>query len=155
VGAYKEEKLRRRRSTPSDLAGMAKAELEESLGPMRARPVREDLKTELTHLLVIPPQLTLRQDGEDMLIDIGHGGPRRFTPDEPYSRVDDHGTAQITVKWQGGAFVVRENYKRKGSNRETYALDPKTRNLLVTRTIERPSMPDLVLRSVYRPAAPR
>lgn len=153
VAAYKEEKLKRHHSPPSDLAGMAKAELEESLGPMRARPQREELRTELTHLVVIPAQLRLAMDGEDMLIDEGHGGPRRFTPDEPYSRVDDHGTAEITVKWQRGSFVVRENYKKKGSNRETYALDPKGEHLIVTRSIERPSMPDLVLRSVYNPAA--
>ena len=152
AAAYKEEKPRRHHAAPSDLAGLANAELDESLGPMRTRPQREELRTELTRLLVIPLQLKFSIDGEDVLIDEGRGSPRRFTPDEPYSRVDEHGTAQITAQWQRGSFLIRENYKKKGDNRETYALEPKGERLVVTRTIQRPSMPDLTIHSYYRPA---
>jgi hypothetical protein len=153
LAGYKEEKLRRRPAPPSDLAGLARSELDDSLGPLRQRPQREELREQLTHLLVIPQQLRVRVEGDEVLIDEGRGAPRRFDPDEPYSRIDALGTAKISAQWQHGSFVIREGYKRSRNNRETYVVDPHGDRLVVTRSVERPAMPDLILRSVYRPLA--
>ena len=152
VAGYKEEKPKRRRGSPSDFASLAKAELDDSLGPMRERPMREELHKELTHLLVIPESLRISLEGDDVLVDQGHGGPRRFDLDDSWSRVDELGTAEISAKLGSGGFVVREKYKRGRSNREAYVVDTHNDRLVVTRTIVRPKMPDIVLRSVYRPA---
>jgi hypothetical protein len=153
VTAYKEEKPKRRRAPGSDFASLARAELEESLGPMRERPMREELREELTHLLVIPGSLRISLEGDEVRIDEGRGGPRRFDLGESYSRVDDLGTAEVSAQFQGNGFRIREKYRKgRGSNRETYQIEARTDRLVVTRTIERPKMPDIVVRSVYRPA---
>jgi hypothetical protein len=153
VTAYKEEKPKRRRAPGSDFAALARAELEDSLGPMHERPMRDELRSDLTHLLVIPGSLRISLAGEEVRIDEGRGGPRRFDLGESYSRVDDVGTAEVSAQFQSGSFSVREKYKKgRGSNREVYQVEARTDRLVVTRTIERPKMPDIVLRSVYRPA---
>jgi hypothetical protein len=152
VAAYKEEKPKRRHAPGSDLAALAKAELDDSLGPMRERPLREELRQQLAGLLVIPPTLRISQAGDEILLDEGRHSPRHFDLDESYSRVDDLGTAEVTAQLKSDGFTVREKYnKGRGSNRETYQLEAKTDRLIVTRTVARPKMPDLVLRSIYRP----
>jgi hypothetical protein len=151
VDEYKEEKPRRRRASPSDFSALAKAELDESLGPMHERPFRDELRAELTRRLVIPETLRVSQEGGEIRLDEGRGAPRRFDLEEPYSRVDSLGTAQISAKFQGGNLTIREDYKKKGANREVYSLDTRSDRLTVTRTIQRPSMPDIIVKSIYRP----
>ena len=153
MAAYKEEKIRRRRTSTSDLATLANAELDESLGPLRRRPEREELHEQLARQLVIPKELRFAVEGEDVVLDEGRSSPRRFHPGEPYARVDSVGTARISIQWQQGTFVVYEDYKRNRSNRETYAIEPRGERLIVTRSIERPALPNLVVRSIYRPLA--
>jgi hypothetical protein len=153
VAAYKEEKPKRHRAPASDFAALARAELEDSLGPMHERPMRDELRKELTQLLVIPGSLRIILVGDEVRIDEGRGGPRRFDLGESYSRVDDLGTAEVSAQLQGTGFRIREKYtKGRGSNRETYQIEARTDRLVVTRTIERPKMPNLVVRSVYQPA---
>ena len=150
VLAYKEEKPKRPRGHTSDLASMYRAEDEASLGPLFLRPRREELRQELVRRLTIPPQLRLSVVHGDILVDESRGSPRRFTPGEPHARVDAQGTANIRANWSGNKLVIREDYGRKISNRETYALDSHGLQLIVTRVLERPAMPDITLRSVYR-----
>ena len=153
VAAYKEEQPKRRRYSGSDIAALTKAELEDSLGPMRERPLREELRKDLNRLLVIPATLRISQSGDEVKLDEGRGGPRSFDLDESYSRVDEVGTAEISAQLRPDGFSIREKYKKgRGSNREAYQLEPRTDRLVVTRTISRPKMPDIVLRSIYRPA---
>lgn len=152
IDEYREEKPKRRRSPGSDYEAIAKAELEESLGPMRQRPAREALREELQRLLVIPPSLRIKQDGKELRLEEGRGSPRRFDLDESYSRVDSVGTAEVSTRLTAGNFVITENYRRGRSNREAYAVDPKGDRLVVTRTLSRPAMPTLVVKSVYKPA---
>ena len=151
MAAYKEEKIRRRRTSSSDLAALANAELDDSLGPLRQRPEREELREQLARQLVIPQELRFTVDGEDIVLDEGRSSPRRFHPGEPYARVDSVGTARISIQWQQGAFVIHEDYKRSRSNRESYAVETRGERLIVTRSIERPALPSLVVRSIYRP----
>lgn len=151
LAGYKEEKPRRRRPPPSDFAGLAKAELDDSLGPMHERPMRDELRQQLTRQLTVPETLHISQAGDEILIDEGGKSPRRFDLEESYSRVDSVGTAEVSARLSGNSFTVRENYKRGRDNRETYEFDAHTDRLVVTRTIARPSMPKLVLKSVYRP----
>jgi hypothetical protein len=120
---------------------------------MHERPLREELRTQLTRLLVIPASLRLSLEGDEMRIDEGRGSPRRFDLGESYSRVDDLGTAEVSAQLQSDGFRIREKYRKgRGSNREAYQIETRTDRLVVTRTIERPKMPDIVLRTVYRPA---
>ena len=132
---------------------MANAELDESLGPLRTRPQRDELRQQLTRQLVIPGTLRIAVDGEEIVLDEGRSSPRRFYPGEPYARVDAMGTAKITAAWARANFQVIEKYDSHRSNRETYAVDQRSGNLVVTRVVERPGMKDIVLRSVYLPAA--
>jgi hypothetical protein len=153
VAAYKEEQPKRHRYFGSDIAALTKAELEDSLGPMRERPMRDELRKDLTRLLVLPATLRISQSGDELRLDEGRGGPRSFDLDEPYSRVDEMGTAEISAQLKRDGFSIREKYRKgRGSNREAYQLEPRTDRLVVTRTVSRPKMPDIVLRSIYRPA---
>lgn len=149
---YKDEKLKRRRAPSGDYAAIAKAELDDSLGPMRQRPVREELRQELQRRLDIPKTLHVTQDGNNLLLDEGRGTPRRFDLDESYSRVDSVGTAEVKSRWSSGSFTVTEDYRKGRSNREAYAVDGKGDRLVVTRTLSRPGLPKIVVKSVYRPA---
>lgn len=152
VLAYKEEKPKRPRSHTADLDSIARAEDEASLGPLFLRPRRDELRLELVHRLTIPTQLRLSVVGGDILVDESRGSPRRFTPGEPHSRVDALGTATIHAAWSRNTLVIRADYGRRLSNRETYALDSHGLQLVVTRVLERPAMPTITLRSVYRRA---
>lgn len=154
VLAYKEEKPRRPRGFTSDLDSLARAEDEASLGPMFLRPRRDELRLELVRRLTIPEQVRISVVGEDVLVDEARGSPRRFTPGEPHARVDSQGTATIRAVWNRKTLVIREDYGRSVSNRETYALDSHGLQLIVTRVLERPKMPNITLHSVYRRAAP-
>ena len=150
--SYKEEKPRRRHM-PSDITGMANAELDESLGPFRQRPQKDELREQLSQVLVIPPAVAIRVDGDEIIVEAGRS-TRRFEPGEPYSRVDKIGTAEITAKWQHEGFQVRESYKKGRDNREAYTFDAKSERLIVTRTIDRPSLPTITVKSIYHAAAP-
>jgi hypothetical protein len=152
VDTYKEEKVRRIRSG-NDIASLERAELEEGLGPMRLRPQREELRTQLQHQLKVPAQLRLSLNDDVVLVDEGGTSPRRFEPGQPYSRVDSIGTAKITIRLQGSVFEVVENYGKGRSNRESYAAADKGARLTVTRTLSRPGMKDIKIQSVYAPAA--
>ena len=156
VASYKEEKIRTVRHRSADLAVMAQAELEESLGPLRMRPQRDDLHKQLTQQLVIPEHLNVRLADAVVVLDEQRGSPRRFEAGEPYSRVDSIGTAKITIRRQPDELLVSEDYGRSRSNRELYKVAPKGNRLVVTRTIERPGLKTLSVRSVYAPdvAAP-
>lgn len=149
---YKEEKIRIRVPRDGDLASLEKAELEESLGPLRRRPRREELQGELKRRLDIPALLRVSQDGRELRIDEGRGGPRRFDLEESYSRVDSLGTAEVKAKLSGNSFTITEKYGKGRSNSETYTVEAKTGLLVVTRSFTRPALPLLLIRSVYKPA---
>ena len=144
VAGYKEEKIRTVRHRSADL------------GPLRMRPQRDDLHKQLTQQLVIPEHLRVSLAETIVVVDEQRGSPRRFEAGEPYSRVDSIGTAKITIRRQPDELLVSEDYGRSRSNRELYKVAPKGNRLVVTRTIERPGLKTLIVRSVYAPdvAAP-
>ena len=109
VAGYKEEKIRTVRHRSADLAVMAQAELEESLGPLRMRPQRDDLHKQLTQQLVIPEHLRVSLAETIVVVDEQRGSPRRFEAGEPYSRVDSIGTAKITIRRQPDDLLVSED----------------------------------------------
>jgi hypothetical protein len=152
IDEYKEEKPRRRRAPSGDYAAIAKAELDDSLGPLRQRPMREELREELKRLLVIPTTLRIKQDGSEISLDEGRGNPRHLDLADSYSRVDSLGTAEVKARLAGGAFVITENYRKGRSNKEAYAVEAKGDRLVVTRTLSRPALHTIVIKSVYHPA---
>lgn len=154
VESYKEDKPRHARGLNSnDLAVLARAEVEESLGPLHSRPPREELREQLQRQVQVPASVSLRMDDDVVVVDEGGRSPRRFEPGRPYSRVDSVGTAKITIRLKGPVFEVIEDYGKGRSNRETYTVDPKGSRLVVTRAISRPGMKDLRVQSIYLPAA--
>ena len=155
VDAYKEDKPRHARGLNSnDIAVLARAEVEESLGPLHSRPSRDELRDQLQRQVRVPATVSLRLDDDVLVVDEGGSSPRRFEPGRPYSRVDSVGTARITIRFKGPVFEVIEDYGKGRSNRETYAADTKGTRLVVTRAISRPGMKDLKVQSIYVPAAP-
>ena len=149
---YKEEKIRIRSTRSGDYSSMANAEMDESLGPLRRRPPRDELREELKRRLAIPTSLHISQDGKELRVNEGRGSPRRFDLDESYSRVDSLGTAEVKAKLAGNTFTITEKYGKGRSNREDYVVEAKTDRLVVTRTLSRPALPELIVRSVYKPA---
>ena len=133
-----------------DMAGRINEEMERSLGPIHARPGRAELRGELLLRLAVPQKLTLEGRGEGLAIQGDGSLARRIAPGTPHSRVDANGTAKIRSSWKSGALVVGEDYGRKNSYTETYALQRKDATLLVTRDVRRPGMKPLRIRSVYR-----
>lgn len=155
VESYKEDKPRHARGLNSnDIAVLARAEIEESLGPLHSRPQREELHEQLQRQVRVPGTVSLRLDDDVLVVDEGGSSPRRFEPGRPYSRVDAVGTARISIRFKGPVFEVIEDYGKGRSNRETYTADSKGNRLVVTRTIARPGMKDLRIQSIYVPAAP-
>ena len=149
---YKEPKIPRRRAPRGDLVAETEAEFENSLDERPGPARRNNLREELLKLLQSPATLRLRQDRDDIVIEAQGGPTRRVTPGEPHDRVDARGTARIVSNWRKPAtLTVAETYSRKTSNRETYALDARSGSLLVTRTVERVGLPDVIVHSSYRP----
>jgi hypothetical protein len=149
MARYKAPRRRRIRAPRDDIDAQTQAEFEASLDePVPGGPgSRNRLRENLQNLLDPPASLRVRQEGGDVVIE-APGETRRVTPGEPHSRVDSLGTARIVSEWRRGGLTVTESYRRRTSNREIYALDAQGR-LVVTRTISRPGLPSITLRSSY------
>jgi hypothetical protein len=149
---YKEPQPKRlKRTNSSDVATMAQEELDATLGPSVRRPPREELRAELVRILTSPTNLTMAAKGDNILIASGSTSARQLTPGEPHARVDSEGTARIRCEWLQNRLVVTETYDRRRQSRETYELQPRG-IMVITRSVERPGLPTIKLRSVYRRA---
>jgi hypothetical protein len=148
LARYKPPRPRRLRASPGDIVGETEAEFEASLDRMPGMMDRSQLRDELKRLLQTPESLDLRQEGGDVVIEAKGSPKRRITPGEPHARVDARGTAEISSRWRSGALNVNETYTRKSANREVYLLEAG--QLRVTRTVTRPGLPDVVVRSTYK-----
>ncbi len=151
LATYKAPRARRIPNASSDdTAGRIEVEMERSLGPIHDRPGRAALRSELLLRLTVPQKLNLEGRGEGLAIQGDGSLARRIVPGTPHSRVDANGTAKIRSNWKSSALVVSEDYGRRNSYTETYALQRKDATLLVTREVRRPGMKLLRIRSVYR-----
>jgi hypothetical protein len=149
MAKFKPPKMRRMRAMRGDIAAETEAEFANSLIERPGPDFRKHLRDDLLKLVRSPESLQLRQEGEDVVIEAAGGGTRRVTPGEPHARVDELGTAEIVSKWQGASLSITESYMRKTRNREVYTLDAAKGRLLVTRTVQRPGLPDVVVHSTY------
>jgi len=151
LAKYKPPKPRRYRAHYGDIASETEAEFQASLDERPGPGDRKRLRDILLKQLASPAELALRQDGEDIVIEPTGGYRRRVTPGEPHARVDELGTAEIVTSWRGASLTITETYQqRKTQNREVYALDAAKGLLQVTRTLNRPGLPAVVVRSTYR-----
>ncbi len=151
LAKYKPPKPKRFRGHYGDVASETEAEfnnsLEERFGPRDRTKLREDLLRQLA----APAQFSLRQDGDDIVIEPAGGYRRRVTPGEPHARVDELGTAEIVTTWRGAQLTITEKYReRKTENREVYSLDAAKGLLLVTRSVTRPGLPTVVVHTTYQ-----
>jgi hypothetical protein len=150
---YKVPRTRARRSTNSrDIEAMSRDALDEALGPRLQRPDGIELRADLTKILTPPPALTFGTKAADILIAAGEHDTRRLTPGEPHARVDTEGTARIRCEWQQGQLVITEKYDHSRNSRETYSIQPRDGSLSIVRSIARPGLPVVTVRSVYRRA---
>jgi hypothetical protein len=151
LAAYRESRQREDNSKPYSLQGAAEQELRESLGPINERPDRDQLRTQLLAVLVPPETLQITLAGQEILIGADDRYVRRYSPGEPHARVDAFGTARIKSTLTQGKLTITERYDRKREYVEAYAVASAGGTLVVTRTITRPGLKPVVLRSVYRP----
>lgn len=150
LAKFKPPRMKRMRPHYGDIASETEAEfvnsLDERPGPWDRGKLREDLLRQLAS----PPTFTLRQDGEDVVIEPEGGYRRRVTPGEPHARVDALGTAQILAAWRGAQLTITETYQRKMQNREVYVLNTAKGLLQVTRSVSRLGLPTVVVHTTYR-----
>jgi hypothetical protein len=149
--AYREARQRPNNDTPHSLGAAAEAELRDSLGPITDRPDRDQLRTQLLSVLAPPQTLQITLAGQEVLIGADDRPARRYSPGEPHARIDAFGTATIKSSLSQGKLTISERYDRKREYLEAYAVLHADSTLVVTRTITRPGLKPLVLRSVYRP----
>ena len=136
---------------PNSLNAAAEAELQDSLGPITRPPGPGPLRNQLLALLTPPETLQITLAGQEILIGADDRTARRYSPGEPHARVDAFGTATIKTALTPGKLTITERYDRKREYLETYAVLRTDGTLVVTRTITRPGIKPLLLRSVYRP----
>jgi hypothetical protein len=148
---YREARQRRPDENPHSLNAAAEAELRDSLGPISDRPDRDQLRNQLLAVLTPPETLQITLAGQEILIGADDRTPRRYSPGEPHARVDAFGTATIKTAFTPGKLTISERYDRKREYLETYAVLRTDGTLVVTRSITRPGLKPLLLRSVYRP----
>jgi hypothetical protein len=151
LAAYREARERHNNDTPHSLNAAAEAELRDSLGPINDRPDKDQLRTQLLSVLTPPETLQITLAGQEILIGADDRPARRYSPGEPHARVDAFGTATIKTSFSPGRLTINERYDRKREYLEAYAVAHADSSLVVTRTITRPGLKPLVLRSVYRP----
>ena len=149
LAKYKPPRPRRIRGMYGDVRSETEAEFENSLIERPGPVDRQQLRDNLLKLLSAPAELRLRQDGEDIVIESASGITRRVTPGEPHARVDLLGTAQIVSQLRGDTLSITETYGRKLKNREVYVLDAGKGRLRVTRTVTRPGLKDVTVKSTY------
>jgi hypothetical protein len=151
LAAYRESRHREDNSKPYSLKGAEEQELLESLGPINDRPDRDELRTQLLAVLVPPETLQITLAGQEILIGADDRTARRYSPGEPHARVDAFGTAKIKTELSQGKLTISERYDRRREYVEAYGVQRAEGTLIVTRTISRPGLKPVVLRSVYRP----
>jgi hypothetical protein len=151
LAAYRESRHHVDNSDPYSLKGAAEQELRESLGPINDRPDRDELRTQLLAVLTPPETLQITLAGQEILLGADDRAARRYSPGEPHARVDAFGTATIKTAFSAGKLTISEKYDRKREYVEAYGVVRADGTLVVTRTISRPGLKPLVLRSVYRP----
>jgi hypothetical protein len=150
---YKVPRQKLRRSTNTrDIDAMSRDALDEALGPRLQRPEGDELRADLTKILTSPLTLSFGTKASDLVIAAGEHNSRRLTPGEPHTRVDTEGTARIRSEWLQGHLVITEKYDRSRNSRDTYLIQPRDGSLLITRSIVRPGLPVITVRSVYHRA---
>lgn len=150
LDTYRDPRTKRiRKPSADDPLQQMEAEMERSLGPIRDRPERDGLRSELMALLQVPTQLNVDARGSDILIQGDSQTQRRYTPGTPRARVDAWGTAKIKTTWKSNRLAVSERYDKKRTYSEVYSLQDGS-TLLVIREIERPGLKPVRIQSVYR-----
>lgn len=144
--------LRSRAGLPEDTVDQISKEMEHSLGPIKDRPERADMRSELMSLLTPPALLNLDARGAEILIQGDSQIARRLSPGSPRTRVSTIGTSTILAKWRSGRLTISERHDRRRQYNETYTLRPADGALLVTREVQRPGLKTLRLQAVYRRA---
>jgi len=74
---------------------------------------------------------------------------RQYQPGESITRYDEYGTANLSSRWQGRAFELRERYTSGARLEEFYEIDPGGA-LLYLRTLRDPTVGKLQVKSIYR-----
>jgi hypothetical protein len=122
--------------------------------PGRVGPDYRGFRSQLRQELVPPNSLQLDVAGDLVTISSDQLPPRDYRLGERVSRIDEYGTAIISVSWSHDMFALNYKYTSHASHSETYQVDPGTGALTVTEDITDPIVGRITLHSVYRRGAP-
>jgi hypothetical protein len=122
--------------------------------PGRVGPDFRGLRLHLREELTPPNALQLDVAGDLVTISSDQLPPRDYRLGERVSRIDEYGTAIISVDWSHDMFELNYKYTSHASHSETYQVDPATGALTVTEQITDPIIGKILVRSVYRRGAP-
>lgn len=122
--------------------------------PGRVGPDFRGLRLHLHDELTPPKSLQLDVAGDLVTISSDQLPPRDYRLGERVSRIDEYGTAIISVEWSHEMFELNYKYTSHASHSETYQVDPGTGALTVTEQIIDPIVGRILVRSVYRRGAP-
>jgi hypothetical protein len=122
--------------------------------PGRVGPDFRGLRSQLRQELIPPNSLQLDVAGDLVTISSDQMPPRDYRLGERVSRIDEYGTAIISVTWSHEMFELNYKYTSHASHSETYQVDPATGALAVTEEVSDPTVGRITLRSVYRRGAP-
>lgn len=118
--------------------------------PGRVGPDFRGLRLHLRQELTPPKSLQLEVAGDLVTISSDQLPPRDYRLGERVSRIDEYGTAIISVSWSHEMFELNYKYTSHASHSETYQVDPGTGALTVTEQIDDPIIGKITLRSLYR-----
>lgn len=108
----------------------------------------QELQAHLLETLSTSARLSLEVKSDDVEVQRDDLPPRDYQPGEKITRYDEYGTANLSSRWQGKAFELRERYTSGARLVETYEVD-SAGALVYTRTMSDPTVGKLTVKSIY------
>lgn len=108
----------------------------------------QDLRAHLLQTLSASARLSVEVKPDEFEVQRDDLPPRDYQAGERITRYDEYGTANLSSRWQGKAFELRERYTSGARLVERYEVDPSGA-LVYTRTMVDPTVGKLTVRSVY------
>lgn len=109
----------------------------------------QQLRERLTEALGTSTTLVVNVQPDAVDIQRDNLPARDYQPGESITRYDEYGTANLSSRWSGKAFELRQRYTSGARLEERYEIDPSGA-LLDLRTLQDPTVGKLQVKSVYR-----
>jgi hypothetical protein len=122
--------------------------------PTLLGPDFQQLRTNLMDTLGTSTRLSLEIQPDDIHVRRDNLPPRDYQPGERITRYDQYGAANVSSRWDGQAFELRERYTTGARLVERYDVDAAGA-LVYTRTLQDPTVGKLTVRSIYHRVSAR